>query len=1452
MISSDGAACGTAAPGPGVGPGAAPSAGGPGGRSAGCPPAYVHRPTDPLSAAFMMVRQVRSGHDGFADYVRSSFAASAVSPAPPRSLFPMAAPYGWSHGHPPRDAPGRTAWRLRRAEELLVNLMVLALSYLSVRGLRRCPDWARTGGPLSVEQRSAAAFLRERVSEYLAPSAAASDRSFRSAQLVADCARMGTLPLGAPCDKEESRATRLDPARATFAKTDADFDPTPFLGVFAAACYVEPDLLHRSRLPRGILPADAVASGPQRGLQCDVLGYLRKWDERHRLLLEPPWTTCRTQQGTLFAVPKTEDVDRVVFNRIPRNAQEVHLPGYARFCIGGHDFTELLLGPGTEVKLFADDLSDAFPAFRASRARGVSNALAWTAPVAAFAGTRAYHDLQRNCLRRGLDMPSRVRPCYLGLPMGDLNAADFCAEAHTRVLRSAGSFPHERAFTNGGPVPRGGAIEALVIDDHVGIAVDAPGSSVNADILEESFRNAADGYGRANLHTSKGKARRGARGGIVLGAEFVPGSPFLGTDRVRRRHLAEGSMLLADGGRCSRHLLRRLLGSWVHALLYRRPMMSLLSAAFAFVGEAGDLDHHVVRLPHAVRCELKTVGVLAGLMVSNLGADFADRIVCSDASPYAEGAVAAAVPRAVQQELWRHRERRGAYTRVYGHWASQLRLAGLKADAEALEEDRHGTSPSPERVLIETFDFVEVCCGTRSPLCDAVRREGLRVGPRIDLAAHGMWDITVPRVVEWMLFLAERRRVWWWHSGVPCTDFSVAKHPTVRTHAAPWGFAPKDSERAKPNFMLAVVGMLILVLVRVGFGTLVHEHPASAHSWAIKFWEWFVTLADAEIGRFCACQFGAPYRKDTRLARLRADCLRPLDRMCCCTGPHAVSLAGGETKKAAEYVPRFCTEYAAAAAAVHRADPPALGQDEAAAMATGTPACYEKFWINDLLRELPWVPTASRPVGGDAHINVRELRAGLRHGVMEARGARGLRILLVLDSRVSIGALGKGRSAAQLLNNELRAALPEILGQDLYLGFLFGPTRLNPADAPSRLRPLASTGLGLPPWARALMRGDTKEFDWLTSLPDQSHRTMGWACLTLRLAKARGCPLSPKELPFDATLGYPGEGPSASRPALDLRQHRALTPAVAARRRIRLRELVVWSSMTYSLSLPELLDLPSAELDRVLAEFGQLLWQAGRSLLDFAETINSVVDQNRALKGHLPRAWDAAWVWRTLIPSGNRMPMPEKVMMAMVTVALRWDLPHVALLLATGFVGLLRVHELRWLRFGSFVTPRRMMADDAVMFVVIDKPKMRRLGARRSYVRIDDPGLIAFAEGFAAGMPADALVFDDSYAQLRSVFMAICGELGLPSGTPEGLSLGSLRPGGATWLYRVTDCTETVRFRGRWASSRMLEIYIQEVGAASVLPQLSPQIRARIQELATAAPLDIANFLAAFAAGRSY
>ena len=76
----------------------------------------------------------------------------------------------------------------------------------------------------------------------------------------------------------------------------------------------------------------------------------------------------------------------------------------------------------------------------------------------------------------------------------------------------------------------------------------------------------------------------------------------------------------------------------------------------------------------------------------------------------------------------------------------------------------------------------------------------------------------------------------------------------------------------------------------------------------------------------------------------------------------------------------------------------------------------------------------------------------------------------------------------------------------------------------------------------------------------------------------------------------------------------------------------------------------------------------------------------------------------------------------------------------------------------------------------------------------------------------------------RQVEQGIPG-LGYPFHGSVGVTPASLRGGGASHLYETTEDSELVRHRGRWASSKMCEIYIQEVGGHQFFANLGPHIR---------------------------
>ena len=131
---------------------------------------------------------------------------------------------------------------------------------------------------------------------------------------------------------------------------------------------------------------------------------------------------------------------------------------------------------------------------------------------------------------------------------------------------------------------------------------------------------------------------------------------------------------------------------------------------------------------------------------------------------------------------------------------------------------------------------------------------------------------------------------------------------------------------------------------------------------------------------------------------------------------------------------------------------------------------------------------------------------------------------------------------------------------------------------------------------------------------------------------------------------------------------------------------------------------------------------------------------------------------------------------------------------------------------------------------------MRRLAARREHVLVSDPVVADFLSAALRGRPAAERLFPGGGAELREAFAGVLGGLGVPTGDVAGLTLASLRAGGATWFYEETRDLGLVRWRGRWGAPRTLEVYIQEVGALHVLADVGPQARARIERFAEALP----------------
>ena len=233
----------------------------------------------------------------------------------------------------------------------------------------------------------------------------------------------------------------------------------------------------------------------------------------------------------------------------------------------------------------------------------------------------------------------------------------------------------------------------------------------------------------------------------------------------------------------------------------------------------------------------------------------------------------------------------------------------------------------------------------------------------------------------------------------------------------------------------------------------------------------------------------------------------------------------------------------------------------------------------------------------------------------------------------------------------------------------------------------------------------------------------------------------------------------------------------------------------------------------------------------YSETLNAFSSRVPKLRRLLQPAWDVAFAWRREEPSLHHAAMPWQVLVALVATALLWGWVKVAGALALAWGGLLRIGEVLGALRSDLLLPSDVQGTSDYALLSIRNPKTRFSAARHQAVRVDQPNLLAVLELVYRKIPAGCKLWPFSGQTLRARFQQLCSALQLPVGRSpgkNGLELSSLRAGGATWLMNTAEDSEFVRRRGRWLSSRIMEIYIQEVTALQFLPTLPTPAREKV------------------------
>ena len=223
-----------------------------------------------------------------------------------------------------------------------------------------------------------------------------------------------------------------------------------------------------------------------------------------------------------------------------------------------------------------------------------------------------------------------------------------------------------------------------------------------------------------------------------------------------------------------------------------------------------------------------------------------------------------------------------------------------------------------------------------------------------------------------------------------------------------------------------------------------------------------------------------------------------------------------------------------------------------------------------------------------------------------------------------------------------------------------------------------------------------------------------------------------------------------------------------------------------------------------------------------------------SLKRSLQGAWDLAFSWMAKEPSTHHLAMPPVILLSMLCTCLYWGWLREAGIFALSWGGLLRIGEATSALRSDLILSADVLHLQRHALIRIEEPKTRMRMARHQSAKIEQSDLVELLHLAFADLEASNRLWAQSPQMLRRRFDWVLERIGLPSARTgkKQLDLGSFRPGGATFLLSQTEDSELVRRRGRWASQRVMEIYIQEVQASVYFPSLPVELRQRIMDLA--------------------
>ena len=1469
----------------------------------------------------------------FSSFVSKNLHLPRVTDTAP-SYFPMPLPVGrWFERMNPDISLNK---RRRIHENRAVCVIVLALNFWYNGGpvkselLAKAPNAMHTAfyrrlrcliraeGPAEMPDLSASGRRMPQLSARL------NELSDALTRLGPSCNPYDRMFQGCSVPWDTSPAEELRPYRDLGAERlkisgSGAWDPQPYLTEELLMAFREPNLLFLPDVKPGKGLYPLCTDRP-----AEIIKLAEVWDQKSLLFVHRSsrYLDRPHEQVKIFNNYKNSTADRQIGDRRGRNACEARVVGPSCNMPTGPDLCTLFCNPKSDyLCVSVTDRKDFYHQIQVTDSKALHNSVGPHVPEDSLKHLKGYQEYllrssstrydrslhgDRLKNRTGLAPGSfeRFHVAFKAILQGDHLGVDVATCAHINFLKENGLLSEENRLQSGRPLLRNDLCEGLVIDDYFVVSKQPHNISLQETKAAQMLEHARKCYNSQGILGSPEKDDLAMRAKVVgatvnsdVGATSR-GLVTVGAPAEKRLSLSVITMDLCRLSHTSDALHLCLVGGWVSAFMYRRPLMGLFNKVFQLV-DATHIDPNdpkLVALPRTVANELVLAAVLAPLIVSELSAPWHEKIFCSDASQTRGAYCSAQVGAELCEVLWKTSKNKGGYSRLLSPVEVALRRANVLEETQNFE-DVHGPIDRPvPRPLAFRFDFVEVFAGS-AKVTHYMMELGFSCCPPLDISESPHYNLMDTRVMEWLAHLISNRFIKGFMVEPPCTTFSIMRRPALRTKEMPYGLDPGDVQ-TRVGTTLALRGLQSMHLGRINLVPGLFESPWSAKVKNLPPWKKLVSHPEVSCIRTDSCRYGSPHLKSFAFVGVHTRMHR-LALRCRCKKKH-VLVQGQYTKASAAYVDELAQALAQTIADSIRD----LFQDDEPFPVDG----LESQLVNETVLSAPWEVSRSWAFKGKSHINILESSSFNRLVLDLTKLKKPVRVVALLDSNVARCALSKGRTSSRGLAPIIRRTSALALSAGIYYTLPFCPTRWNTADCPTRDKPLPCPieGLQLNSWSRT-------DLFKLAGLMKLRRWASNWVRLVLLLLGPNVLSLADRSLfrqvresrfpeqtthfgalDFDMTLGYPGEGPVMPcinwisfangflcvlsawglllshspllsfallvslpvramplfpRNAGDVTRAKARAgkpplpsgrPVLQITKRARdqlLHDLGTWME-EQGIDLDSLLENAFANIEEInvlVNRYGRKLYEAGRPLNHYSETINALSSLKPQIRRSLQGCWDLAFSWSRQEPTLHHVAMPGPVLLAMLATCYLWGWLRMAGILALGFGAVLRTGELLQARRADLLLPVDTGFFASYALLAIAEPKTRFSTARHQSAKLDVPDLLeTVTMAFSHLKPGEKL-WNFSAQTLRARFKVLTKALDLPQQKYCGvkpLDMGSLRPGGATWLLQTTESGELVMRRGRWAAYKVMSIYLQEVSAITYLNKIPLSSKSKILRLA--------------------